>query len=119
MPNRKDIKISSRENDRIRSKFMSKLGFEVGPLPTEQQPRIHSYARKTNLDYKRSELNWVRTNGAVYQDKLKYISPSSSPLNSSLVPQFTSNKPRHATALSFATDVKVLPIPSRFEVRII
>lgn len=157
----------NKNGERIRSKFMSKLGFEVAPPPSayfssENAPQVtqkweenHNTGTCNNgIFMPIGRRNWVRQMGATYQDKLKYTSPSTSPTPSSSVMMTmnssqntakcpvntastthaidddvysphhsmiqnsckTKNKPRHASALSFDTDVKVVPIPMHSEV---
>ena len=106
---------------------MRRLGFEVAPKPTMSQDIYNTCGeRKSNLA---TQKNWVR-GGRPFQEPLKYVSPNVSPSSSmeknngmpSLMTTYgmarsnkPRNKPRHASALSFDTDVKVVPIPSRNE----
>jgi len=106
---------------------MRRLGFEVAPKPTESKDSYGTTCgeRKSNIA---GEKNWVR-GGRPFQEPLKYISPTVSPSSSiennglpSMLATYGAphrttriNKPRHASALSFDTDVKVVPIPSRNE----
>ena len=103
---------------------MNRLGFVVGPAASDdvREGVFTDDFGPSNLD--KYEYNWARRSNGVYQDKLKYISPGTSPVGSSnsatsyMNSRHRSNsKPRHASALSFSTDVKVVPIPSRNEVR--
>ena len=60
----------------------------------------------------------MRQCGTPYVSDLKYSSPCGSPAPNSPIHMSTQKKkPKHATALSFDTDVKVVPIPRHSEVR--